>query len=203
MCCSEELWTAICQLEVSLCCTPCAFIQLHSGRAFNGGRRSSREEIISRQQWDSWYTQTRYTSVSGLGPVLSVKASVIVKGPAGLEGLVVRATNPCPLQQRLKLWQEGRVRWAHMWSWWFISFMYRKIYCLLDTLYMQKYHPAGTVFQKLLLCFTRRGYCRIYQGSRICVQFLVISFTHSPPFSHAYTSCYFCFSLSKFFTAFG
>lgn len=127
--CSEELRTAICQLEVSLCCTPCAFIQLHSGRAFNGGRCSSREEIISRQQWDSWYTQTRYTSVSGLGPVLSVKASVIVKGPAGLEGLVVRAMNPSPLQQRLKLWQEGRVRWAaHMWSWWFFYFffMYRK-----------------------------------------------------------------------------
>lgn len=60
-----------------------------------------------------------------------------------------------------------------------------KMYCLLDTLYMQKYHPAGLVFQKLysLLCCTHRGYCRIYQRSCICVQFLVISFTPSPPFS--------------------
>ena len=57
-------------------------------------RHSSRDDIISAQWWDS-------LSVSGLGPMISIKTVVIVQGPAGQEGVAVSRS-----------WQEATERWA-------------------------------------------------------------------------------------------
>lgn len=82
--------TAVCLLEASLRCKSHAFLQLRTWQTLQC-RSRSKEEIISRQQWDS-------LRVSVLESLISVKAAVIAQGPTGLEGLVVRAADLSPLQ---------------------------------------------------------------------------------------------------------
>lgn len=77
----------------------------HAIHFFNYGLGSrSKEEIISRQRWDSCL------SVSYSEPLISVRAAVIAQGPTGLEGLAVRASRAISAPKRLELWQEATER---------------------------------------------------------------------------------------------
>lgn len=88
---SQTPWTAARVSSRPLCVVHrMYFFNYALGRPFNAGI-GPKEEIMSQQQWGS-------LSVSGLEPMISVKAAAIAQGRAGPEGLAVRAVDLSPLQ---------------------------------------------------------------------------------------------------------
>ena len=72
------------------------------GRPFKA-QRWSKEEIISQQQWDS-------LSVSGVEPIISVRAAVTAWGPMSPEGLVVATAANLSQLQHASNFGKGRGR---------------------------------------------------------------------------------------------